>query len=217
MLNNNDFSIHNKIIIDASTDLSVDTSTYNYSTKRFSNGLITHNDKIVIYNYFNNNIVVSPLLKYLQMDKDGSNKQLLTFNEINDIQSITYNSSNSKIMIFGQVNDAEYIYDNGTKLYIFDNTYNYVGYNWNIIGKRFDSNIVWQKEEIDPVGASSLSKYNNEYNNGRLIISEQKLKEIYLHKLNFHISDFIIDGEYLWLLSERTGDGKYKLMKVKPL
>jgi len=43
------------------------------------------------------------------------------------------------------------------------------------------------------------------------------LGSILLHKLNFNISDFVIDGEYLWLLSEKTSNGNYRLMKVKPL
>ncbi len=215
---NSDLNLSNTITIDIVIDLSVDISTYEY----LSYGIIAHNDKIVTYSRFiirdSNNTIVSSQTKYLQINSDSSGKKLVEFNDINNVTEITYNSETQKIMIFGLDSgsylDGEYVYDDITDTYVYSNIY----YRTGRFGAKFNSSIVWYEDFPTPSSYCSMTKHSYQYDGSLLSINNSVLKRIGLNYLHFtNMSDFVIDGEYLWLLSKKEDDNKYKIMKVEPL
>ncbi len=143
---NNLSTIHSEISIDHSSDLSVDTTIYKYERS----GMITHNNKIVLNIHFSKiDAVDSKLTKYLQMDRDGNNKKLVTFNESAIISYTHYNDSNGKIMLLSRQDIIlEYTYDESmAEPYTLEETYEWDGsmasvrgiFNENLFYHSFDS------------------------------------------------------------------------------
>ena len=253
-LNKNNLTINSEILIDPIIDLSVDMDTYKYVKDGVYGvyggyggyagygiyklgtyggyagyGMITHNNKIVIYNHFvimKDDKIIDTMIKYLQMDKDGNNKKLLTFNEVGFVIAIDYNVINEKVMMFSIPDGKnkrivyEYSYNNATELYTFDNSYD-CGWDTN----RYNGCITWGIYQRTGVHGfyGQLYKYRYEYGDGYYIIKRPEIKDIKTHYLHVGmLSDIAIDGDYLWLLSEGWWDkttSSYccQLMKVKPL
>lgn len=218
-----DLTLDRTITIDASVDLSVDLSVYQFT----GSGLFVHDNKVVMDNYFvikQDNEIIDVKVIYLQMNKDGTNRKLVTFSE-DKYGYIDYNVISKKVMIFskedgGDKKVSEYEYDNLTENYVFDNSYDLFS-NILVYKYRFNENTVWNlflgggEEGL----VSELSQYAYEYIDNKIIVDSTPLDLIQLNYLHMAgTSDFAIVGDYIWLLSQKDEhNNTYRIMKVKPL
>jgi hypothetical protein len=222
----------NVILIDCESDLSVDTDMYSMRQNR-SGRMIVHNNKILILVCFHNisstgyGYVWYEFGVFLQMDTDGNNRKIVTFDEVNteeEIVDIGYNFVNDKIMLLGmhKINTFQYSYSmyeysyNDTDStytfyarYDYDNSANGLGdnefdhsYHFKAYGfiHKFDGNIAYYP----------IVHVNCLHNN---ILSSHLYKRIYNYRTEENASEILkkIDLGYIDMpsLSDIAIDGRY--------
>ncbi len=231
-------SDYSEILINYYDDLSVDTRLYRYVE---SNMAINNSKIVMIFNFIDIEVSSSKFTKYLQMDSDGNNRQLLNcFNEAGYIRSIEYNAIDDKLMLFDKYGDSNssfkvfeysYSYNSSTETYTYNGNYYWsahqIGMAYHSDYKfGFNGDIVYifctKLRENSNEYVQFLSKYGYNYSNNYINCSSL-LKDISLRYLDFSgnsLSSFTIDGECLWLLSKghwSNAGYRYQILKVKPL
>ncbi len=217
--------LQNRIAIDPVVDLSVDMSLYRYRNFDRNYKILVHDEKIVVSIFFftieKRVDIPETTRRYLQMDLDGGNKRLITFDNIKST-IIDYNRVTDRIMIYMGSKIVEYTYDSTTDSYIY--TIDNISTSFSTVHiNKFYGDTVWEIPlNYDEYSTTHLHKHTYEYSNGEIKIIRPELKNITVEYLKIgEVVDLAIDEDYLWLISMRYGVFKhefyYNLMKVRPL
>lgn len=159
-----------------------------------------------------------------------ANKKVVIFASTNfkEVERFEYNSNGKKVKVRNRESanenyNFEYKYDKKRDNYILSDSYkndklfNDYEYKYGVF-TRFNGNTGWRTTEMytegkdgEPMEWYDLIKFVY-YRNSKFYTDA-----VILHCIHFELSDFLIDEKYLWLLSKKRDDGKYKLIKIRPL